>query len=138
MRRFYTEVPSFKHNYNDEGTESNCYVTVHRIQSIQRSLAVVEWIRNLSELLLNSHFPTEFVGFRNTKYELNFTKKSIIFWDMTPFSPLSINRRIGGTYRLHLQGRKHKLSKKPARQQETMPPGFSLVSCSVHFFDPEE
>jgi hypothetical protein len=28
--------------------------------------------------------------------------KSIIFWDMTPCSPLSYNRRFGGTYRLHL------------------------------------
>jgi hypothetical protein len=31
--------------------------------------------------------------------------KSIIFWDMTPCSLLSYNRRFGGTYRLHLQGR---------------------------------
>jgi hypothetical protein len=30
--------------------------------------------------------------------------KSIIFWDMTPCSLLSCNRRFGGTYRLHLQG----------------------------------
>jgi hypothetical protein len=32
--------------------------------------------------------------------------KSIIFWDITPCSPLSVNRRFGGTYRLHLQGRR--------------------------------
>jgi hypothetical protein len=32
--------------------------------------------------------------------------KSIIFWDMTPCSTLSFNRRFGGTYRLHLQGRR--------------------------------
>jgi hypothetical protein len=32
--------------------------------------------------------------------------KSIIFWDMTPCSPLSFKRSFGGTYRLHLQGRK--------------------------------
>jgi hypothetical protein len=38
--------------------------------------------------------------------------KSIIFWDMTPCSPLSANRRFGGTYRLHLQGRRNKFSKK--------------------------
>jgi hypothetical protein len=30
--------------------------------------------------------------------------KSIVFQDMTPCSPLSFNRRFGGTYRLHLQG----------------------------------
>jgi hypothetical protein len=32
--------------------------------------------------------------------------KSIIFWDVTPCSLLSCNRRFGGTYRLHLQGRR--------------------------------
>jgi hypothetical protein len=39
---------------------------------------------------------------------------STIFWDITPCSPLSVNRRFRGTYRLYLQGRKNKLSKKPA------------------------
>jgi hypothetical protein len=38
---------------------------------------------------------------------------STIFWDITPCIPLSVNRRFGGTYRLHLQGRKNKFSKKP-------------------------
>jgi hypothetical protein len=37
--------------------------------------------------------------------------KSIIFWDMTPCSLLSSNLRFGGTYRLHLQGRRNKFSK---------------------------
>jgi hypothetical protein len=32
--------------------------------------------------------------------------KCTIFWDITPCSPLKVNRRFGGTYRLHLQGRK--------------------------------
>jgi hypothetical protein len=40
--------------------------------------------------------------------------KSIIFWDMTPCSPLSVSRRFGETYSLHLQGRRNKFSKKPA------------------------
>jgi hypothetical protein len=31
--------------------------------------------------------------------------KSAIFWVITPCSPLKINRRFRGTYRLHLQGR---------------------------------
>jgi hypothetical protein len=35
---------------------------------------------------------------------------------MTPCSPLGVNRRFGGTYRLHLQGRKNKFSKKLARK----------------------
>jgi hypothetical protein len=39
--------------------------------------------------------------------------KSIIFWDMTPCSLLSLNRRFGGTYHLHLQDRKNRF-RKPA------------------------
>jgi hypothetical protein len=41
--------------------------------------------------------------------------KSIILWDMMPCSPLSVNRRFGGTYRLHLQGRRNKLRKKNSK-----------------------
>jgi hypothetical protein len=37
--------------------------------------------------------------------------KSIIFWDMTACSSLSSNRRFGGIYRFHLQGRRNKFSK---------------------------
>jgi hypothetical protein len=33
-----------------------------------------------------------------------YTLKSIIFWDITPCSPLKVNRRFRGMYRLHLQG----------------------------------
>jgi hypothetical protein len=36
------------------------------------------------------------------------------YWDITPCSSLSVNRRFGGTYRLHLQRRRNKSSKKPA------------------------
>jgi hypothetical protein len=32
--------------------------------------------------------------------------KNIIFWDITPCNHLKVNRLFGGTYRLHLQGRK--------------------------------
>jgi hypothetical protein len=31
--------------------------------------------------------------------------KSTIFWDITTCSPLSVNRRFGGTYRFYLQGK---------------------------------
>jgi hypothetical protein len=43
--------------------------------------------------------------------------KSTIFRDITPCTPFIVNRRFRGTYRLHLQGRKNKLSKKPAWKQ---------------------
>jgi hypothetical protein len=40
-----------------------------------------------------------------------------------PCSPLKVNQRFGGTYRLHIQGKRSKLC---------LPPAFMLVSCSVY------
>jgi hypothetical protein len=50
---------------------------------------------------LLSDFPVK-ISLFNVGFEV-FTAvvmKSIIFWDMTPCSPLSCNRRFGGAYRL--------------------------------------
>jgi hypothetical protein len=43
--------------------------------------------------------------------------KCITFWDIIPCSQLSVDRRFGGTYRLHLQGSINELSKKPTWKQ---------------------
>jgi hypothetical protein len=43
--------------------------------------------------------------------------KSAIIWNITPCSPLSVNRRFGGIYYFHLQGRRNKFSKKPTSKQ---------------------
>jgi hypothetical protein len=43
--------------------------------------------------------------------------KSIIFWDIMPCSRLGVNRSFGGIYRLHLQDRGNKFSKKPKSKQ---------------------
>jgi hypothetical protein len=32
--------------------------------------------------------------------------KSVVFWDTTPYSPFTVGRSFGGTYRLHFQGRR--------------------------------
>jgi hypothetical protein len=47
--------------------------------------------------------------------------QSIIFWDMTLCSALSCTRRFGGTYRLHLQGRRivQQTSKQAGTTQHT-------------------
>jgi hypothetical protein len=37
--------------------------------------------------------------------------KSSIFWDITPYSPLKVNQRFGGTCRLHLQDRRISLAR---------------------------
>jgi hypothetical protein len=62
--------------------------------------------------------------FKRDKYYVGFevltavVMKNTIFWDMTLCSPLSVNRRFGGTYRLHLQGRRNKLSKLAGGKQK--------------------
>jgi hypothetical protein len=55
--------------------------------------------------------------------------KSSFFRDITPCSQLKVNRRFGGTCRLHLSGSKHKRNKKPASRD-----GFLLYL----FFDHED
>jgi hypothetical protein len=56
---------------------------------------------------------------------------STIFWDITPFSPLKVNGRFGGTYRLHLQGSR---MKNIALRVTCFYSGFLLGL----FFDPED
>jgi hypothetical protein len=57
--------------------------------------------------------------------------KRIIFWDVTPCSLLSCNRRFGGTYRLHLQGRSNNFSKnqQASTAVKTSNPIFSCKTC---------
>jgi hypothetical protein len=43
--------------------------------------------------------------------------KSSFFRDITPYNPLKVNRRFGGTYRLLLSGSKNKPRKKAAWKQ---------------------
>jgi hypothetical protein len=83
----------------------------------------------------------EFLGFEITQVKLLVVRfevftavvtKSIIFWDITPCSPLSVNRRFGGTNRLHLQGVKISV-----KVELCLPPAFTLVSCSAYFSTPK-
>jgi hypothetical protein len=54
--------------------------------------------------------------------------KSTIFWDITPCSLLKVNRRFGGTYRIHLKGRisRGRYHRESGWQAKT------LVSCSAY------
>jgi hypothetical protein len=70
------------------------------------------------ECEFRTHMETMYSPVRIENLQSYFTSmSSTIFWDITQCSPLSVNRRFGGTNRLHLQGRKNKLSKKPAWKQ---------------------
>jgi hypothetical protein len=55
--------------------------------------------------------------------------KNTIFWDRTPCSPVKVNRRLGETYHLHLQGRRISLR----RNQRESRWQAELVYCSAYF-----
>jgi hypothetical protein len=57
----------------------------------------IQFLRGVKKIILISD-----VGF---EVFTSVVMKSILFWDMMTCSLLSSNRRCGGTYRLHLQGR---------------------------------
>jgi hypothetical protein len=56
-----------------------------------------------------------------------------IFWDITPCSLVKVNRRFGGTYRLHLQGR---ISR--ARYQRILLASCFHAGVLLGLFDPED
>jgi hypothetical protein len=63
---------------------------------------------HLREQQCRAQTPRIYVGF---EVFTAVVMKSAIFWDMTPCSLLSCNRRFWGRYRLHLQGRRNNFSK---------------------------
>jgi hypothetical protein len=60
-------------------------------------------------------------------------KKSSVFWDIMPCSPLKVRRRFRGTCRLHLKGRKITRAKSQrANRWLCLPQVFTQVSCSAY------
>jgi hypothetical protein len=63
--------------------------------------------------------------------------KCTIFWDITQCIPLKVNRRLGGTYRLHLQGRRISRARTSVRagvkQSPCLPPVSTLVLARLIF-----
>jgi hypothetical protein len=53
-----------------------------------------------------------------------------IFWDITPCSPLNVNRRFGRTYRLHLQGRR--ISEATNQRKALLASCFMPVYCLAY------
>jgi hypothetical protein len=66
------------------------------------------WSCTLENNMLYEYIYIYIVGF---EIFAEVVMKSVIFWDMTPCSLLSCNRRFGGRYHLHLQGRRNNFSK---------------------------
>jgi hypothetical protein len=55
---------------------------------------------------------------------------STIFWDITPYGPLKVNRRFWGIYCLHLQDRN--ISRARNQRNSSWPRVLALVSCSAY------
>jgi hypothetical protein len=55
--------------------------------------------------------------------------KSSIFWDITSCSPLKVNARFGGTFRVCLQGQRFN----QARNQHDVGSKLTIASCSAYF-----
>jgi hypothetical protein len=64
--------------------------------------------------------------------------KSIIFWSITPCSPLKVNRHFGGTYRLHLQGRRIRQARYQRESRCQAEFYFKAGFLLVLFLDPED
>jgi hypothetical protein len=60
--------------------------------------------------------------------------KRTVFWDIKPWSPLKVNRRLWGIYRLHLQNGGISRARNESQKQVTrLALAFTLVSCWVFF-----
>jgi hypothetical protein len=69
------------------------------------------------------------------KFQTNGLMKSAIFWDITPCSQLTVNRHFGGTYHLHLQGRRINRARNQREsrwQAEPVPPKRRLTFNGLH------
>jgi hypothetical protein len=61
--------------------------------------------------------------------------QSSIFWNITPCSPLDVNRRFGGTYHLHPQGRRISQARNQRESMWQAPFIFYLISFQyISFF----
>jgi hypothetical protein len=64
--------------------------------------------------------------------------KSTIFWDIRSCSPMSVNRRFGGTYRLHLQDRRISRARNQFASRALLAPCFHAGFLLGLLFDPED
>jgi hypothetical protein len=81
------------------------------------SLAACTYVGNFSLRILNLDLHQKMNGlYVSFEVFTAVTMKNAILWDVTP-SRHSVNRRFGGTYRLHLQGRRKERKNPRARNQ---------------------
>jgi hypothetical protein len=65
------------------------------------------------------------------KFHTCLSVKGAIFWYTTPCSPLKVNRRFGGTCRLHRQGRKISRTRKRENRWQAEQASFSALKMEA-------
>jgi hypothetical protein len=73
-------------------------------ERIEQKTTVMDRLHDMGNKPLNS---APLVRFTDLGLVNNMNFKSTIFWDITPYSPLSVNRRFGEKYRPHFQWRQN-------------------------------
>jgi hypothetical protein len=64
--------------------------------------------------------------------------KSSVFWDIPPCSPLKVDRRFGGTYRLYHQGRRMNQARNRRGNSSLLVTCFHAAFLFDLFLDPED
>jgi hypothetical protein len=85
--------------FSYQSSFNHCSIPIyHRLPEMCDSPDQAAHYHNLEQVSPLTRHLAGYIG----KYLL----KGTIFWDITPCSPLNVNRRFGETYHLHLQGRR--------------------------------
>jgi hypothetical protein len=123
----YRQLENKLRQVNQEKRKNNIIIFAlqeQRKESYFETLdTVVKWVRETMKIEVNNENIDYVTRLGKRKGErpilvkfIPFSKKLVVlkskrnFWDMTPCSSLSFNRRFRGTYRLHVQGRRNRFS----------------------------
>jgi hypothetical protein len=83
-----------------------------------------------------AYFPQVLLFFEITKQIL--IEKSSISWDITQCSPMKVNRPFGGTYRLHLEGRRISRARNQSESKVQFSARFHSGFLLGSSFEPED
>jgi hypothetical protein len=102
----------------------HCFTSNHKLKE-----AVYTWLPTVENVFSNDIY-TLVQYYLDFLHKFVYNMKSTIFWDITPCSSWKVNRRFGGTHRLHLQGRRISHARNPQHGRDMF-----LWNISWHSLD---